>query len=127
MRMRQGCAILLLVCTCLAVAPPTAGADSMPFACIAISPADSATVAVSPAEVVLTFNAPVDPLMTGGYVHNLDNVIVSTGVRVAADDPAKIIISLLPNLPTGWYMVMWNTAMRGADEMIAGMQEFNVA
>lgn len=127
MRLRRVYAILLPLFACLTIAPPHAGADSAPFACINISPADSATVAVSPAEVVLTFNAPVDPLMTGGYVHNLDNVIVSTSVRIAPDDPTMVIISLSPNLPPGWYMVMWNTAMSGADETIAGMQEFNVA
>jgi hypothetical protein len=65
--------------------------------------------------------------MTGGYVHSLDNVIVSTGVHIAPDDPTKIVITLTPDLPSGWYMVMWNTAMNGDDETIAGMQEFNVA
>jgi methionine-rich copper-binding protein CopC len=118
---------LLLALGCLLFAAPQTRADSAPFACIGISPPDSATVTVSPSEVVLTFNAPVDATMTGGYVHNLDNVIVSTGVRIATDDPTKIIISLTPNLPSGWYMIMWNTAMPGADDSIAGMQEFNVA
>lgn len=120
-------ATLLLALGCLLIAAPQVGADSIPFACISISPPDSATLTVAPTEVVLTFNAPVDPNMTGGYVHNLDNVIVSTGVRIAPDDPTKVIIALTPNLPSGWYMVMWNTAMPGADGTIAGMQEFNVA
>src|SRR5438045_363029 len=85
---------LFLALGCLLFAAPQMRADSAPFACISISPPDSATVAASPSEVVLTFNAPVDAAMTGGYVHNLDNVIVSTGVRIASDDPTKVIISL---------------------------------
>jgi methionine-rich copper-binding protein CopC len=127
MRLLRTCSILLLLLGCLLLASPEAHADAAPFACISISPPDSATVAVSPSEVVLTFSAPVDPDMTGGYVHTLDNVIVSTGVRIAPDDPTKVVISLTPNLPSGWYMVMWNTMMNGGDESIAGMQEFNVA
>lgn len=127
MRLLRICLILLLLLGCLLLAAPEARADVAPFACISVSPPDSATVAVSPSEVVLTFSAPVDPDMTGGYVHTLDNVIVSTGVRIAPDDPTKVVISLTPNLPSGWYMVMWNTTMNGGDDSIAGMQEFNVA
>jgi methionine-rich copper-binding protein CopC len=126
MRLWRTGALVLLALGCLLLAAPETRADVSSFACISISPPDSATVAVSPSEVVLTFSAPVDPTLTGGYVHNLDNVIVSTGVRIAPDDPTKII-TLTPNLPSGWYMVMWNTTMNGGDDSIAGMQGFNVA
>jgi methionine-rich copper-binding protein CopC len=127
MRQLRIFSIALIALVCLLFAVPAVHADATPFACISISPPDSATVAVSPSAVVLTFNAPVDLTMTGGYVHNLDNVIVSTGVHIAPDDPTQIVITLMPDLPSGWYMVMWNTAMNGDDETIAGMQEFNVA
>jgi methionine-rich copper-binding protein CopC len=127
MRTRWIFSILVVTLGCMLLGVPGTPARAADFAYISIDPPDSATVSVSPAEVVLNFSAPVDPMLTGGYIHNLDNVIVSTGVRIDANDPAKIIISLTPNLPSGWYMIMWNTTPLGGDESIAGMQEFNVA
>jgi methionine-rich copper-binding protein CopC len=94
---------------------------------IASEPPSGAVVAPPPPQIVLTFSQPTDPSMTGGYVHNVDGIIVSTAIAVSPDDPTKVIVTLTPDLTSGWYMVMWNTALVGSDDYITGDLTFAIA
>ncbi len=102
-------------------------AASNPAEFIASDPPSGATVATAPTQITLTFSKPTDPSMTGGYVHNVDGIIVSTTIKVSASDPTKVIVTLTPNLASGWYMVMWNTALVGSDDYITGDVTFEIA
>ena len=91
-------------------------------------PPSGATIAAAPTQIVLTFSNPTDPAMTGGYVHNVDGIIVSTAIKVSPDDATKIIVTLTPGLASGWYMVMWNTALVGNDDnILIGDVTFEIA
>lgn len=94
---------------------------------ITSDPVTGTTITTPPTQVVLIFSHAMDPGMTGGYVHNVDGVIVSTSIKVSADDPTIIVVSLAPNLTSGWYMVMWNTALVGSDELLFGDVTFEIA
>jgi methionine-rich copper-binding protein CopC len=94
---------------------------------IASDPPSGMTVESAPTQVVLTFSNPTDPAMTGGYVHNVDGEIVSTAIRVSPDDATKVIVTLAPDLTSGWYMVMWNTALLGSDDILSGDITFEIA
>jgi copper resistance protein C len=94
---------------------------------IASDPPSGMTVESAPTQVVLTFSNPTDPAMTGGYVHNVDGIIVSTAINVSPDDATKIIVTLSPDLTSGWYMVMWNTALLGSDDILSGDITFEIA
>jgi methionine-rich copper-binding protein CopC len=94
---------------------------------IASDPPSGMTVESAPTQVVLTFSNPTDPAMTGGYVHNVDGIIVSTAINVSSDDATKIIVTLSPDLTSGWYMVMWNTALLGSDDILSGDITFEIA
>ena len=94
---------------------------------IASDPPSGATITTAPTQIVLTFSGPTDPSMTGGYVHNVDGVIVSTAIAVSPDDATKVIVTLTPDLASGWYMVMWNTALVGSDDYITGDVTFEIA
>ncbi|HEY8292867.1 MAG TPA: copper resistance protein CopC [Thermomicrobiales bacterium] len=94
---------------------------------IASEPPSGAVVAAPPTQIILTFSQPTDPSMTGGYVHNVDGIIVSTAIAVSPDDPTKVIVTLTPGLASGWYMVMWNTALVGSDNYITGDLTFDIA
>lgn len=124
--MRWERAMVIMLAAVLLIGGQTP-AHAAPAVFTAINPPDSATLTASPPQVVLTFSAPIDPVMTGGYVHDLSGTIVSTGVRVSPDDRAQVVIALAPNLPSGWYMVMWNTAPDGSDDLLSGMTQFNIA
>jgi copper resistance protein C len=94
---------------------------------IASDPPSGTTITTPPTQIVLTFSNATDPSMTGGYVHNVDGNIVSTAIAVSPDDPTKVIVTLTPNLASGWYMVMWNTALVGSDDYITGDMTFAIA
>lgn len=95
---------------------------------IASDPPSGMTVETAPTQVVLTYSSPTDPAITGGYVHNVDGIIVSTAINVSPDDATKVIVTLSPGLPSGWYMVMWNTAFAGNDDnILSGDMTFEIA
>lgn len=127
--MRDGGRFLLIAMLLIALIAAGGGAVSAenPPELLSSDPPSGVTLATAPAQVVLTFSKATDPGMTGGYVHNVDGAIVSTGIKVSADDPTKIIVTLAPDLTRGWYMVMWNTALAGSDEPIFGDVTFEIA
>jgi methionine-rich copper-binding protein CopC len=120
---------ILLVATLVAFLLVMGGivSASNPPEFIASDPPSGMTVESAPTQVVLTFSSPTDPAMTGGYVHNVDGIIVSTAIAVSPDDPTKVIVTLTPDLTSGWYMVMWNTALVGSDDYITGDLTFAIA
>jgi methionine-rich copper-binding protein CopC len=128
MRSAYGCRIFLIAAL-LAVLVLAGGAVSAanPPEFLASDPPSGVTVATAPEQVVLTFSKPLDGGMTGGYVHSVDGVIVSTSIKVSPDDATKVIVSLAPNLSSGWYMVMWNTALVGSDDFLTGDITFEIA
>ncbi len=119
--------LIARVLIALVMANVSAVAAATPPEFIASEPPSGATIATPPTQIVLTFSKPTDPSMTGGYVHNVDGVIVSTTIAVSTDDPTKVIVTLTPNLASGWYMVMWNTALVGSDEYLTGDVTFAIA
>lgn len=129
MRMRAGGRILLIAVLLIALIAVSGGAVTAtnPPEFITSDPQSGMTVTTAPTQVVLTFSKATDPGMTGGYVHNVDGIIVSTSIKVSADDPTRIIVSLAPNLTSGWYMVMWNTALVGSDDILFGDVTFEIA
>jgi methionine-rich copper-binding protein CopC len=118
---------MLLAALIMTMASVGAVAAENPPEFIASDPPSGATIAAAPTQIVLTFSQPTDPSMTGGYVHNVDGVIVSTAIAVSPDDPTKVIVTLTPGLASGWYMVMWNTALVGSDDYITGDVTFEIA
>jgi methionine-rich copper-binding protein CopC len=117
-------AMLLLT---FALASGGAVAASNPPEFIASDPPSGMTIETAPTQIVLTFSNATDPDMTGGYVHNVDGIIVSTAIKVSPDDPTKVLITLAPDLTSGWYMVMWNTALVGSDDILSGDLTFEIA
>ncbi|MGI8688735.1 MAG: copper resistance CopC family protein [Thermomicrobiales bacterium] len=115
----------LLMALVLASVSAVAAANPPEF--IASEPPSETTIATPPTQIILTFSKPTDPSMTGGYVHNVDGVIVSTAIAVSPDDATKVIVTLTPNLASGWYMVMWNTALVGSDNYLTGDVTFAIA
>lgn len=116
---------MLLMALMLASVATVAASNPPEF--IASEPPSGATITTAPTEIMLTFSQPTDPSMTGGYVHNVDGIIVSTAIAVSPDDPTKVIVTLAPGLASGWYMVMWNTALVGSDDYITGDITFAIA
>jgi copper resistance protein C len=129
MRRAHAGRILLIVTLLVTLMLATGGAVSAenPPEFIASDPPSGMTVEPAPTQVVLTFSNPTDPAMTGGYVHNVDGEIVSTAIRVSPDDATKVIVTLAPDLTSGWYMVMWNTALLGSDDILSGDITFEIA
>ena len=125
LRRSRGLLIALLMVLTLASVGNVATANPPEF--IASEPPSGATIATAPTQITLSFSKPTNPSMTGGYVHNVDGIIVSTAIKVSADDPTKVIVTLTPNLASGWYMVMWNTALVGSDDYITGDVTFEIA
>jgi methionine-rich copper-binding protein CopC len=126
---RRGYPALLIAIALIALAvggfAPVAAENPPEFT--ASDPPSGATVDTAPTQITLTFSQPTDPSMTGGYVHNVDGVIVSTAIAVSQDDPTKVIVTLTPGLASGWYMVMWNTALVGSDDYLTGDMTFQIA
>lgn len=129
MRSAYGCRIFLATTLLTALVLVGGGAVSAanPPEFLSSDPPSGVTVATAPTQVVLTFSKPLDPGMTGGYVHSEDGVIVSTAIKISPDDATKVIVSLAPNLTSGWYMVMWNTALAGSDDYLTGDVTFAIA
>jgi methionine-rich copper-binding protein CopC len=129
MRMRAVGRVFLIGMMLVALIAASGGAVSAtnPPEFVTSDPVTGTTITTPPTQVVLTFSKEMDPGMTGGYVHNVDGVIVSTSIKVSADDPTKIIVTLAPNLISGWYMVMWNTALVGSDDILFGDVTFEIA
>lgn len=121
----RGLLVAMLLMTLTLASVGTVAANPPEF--ISSEPPSGATIAIPPTQITLTFSKPTDPGMTGGYVHNVDGIIVSTAIRVSANDPTKVIVTLTPNLASGWYMVMWNTALVGSDDYITGDVTFEIA
>ncbi len=90
-------------------------------------PQSGTTITTAPTQISLLFSMPMNPDLTGGYVHDVNGMIVSTSIKVDANDPTKIMITLAPNLSSGWYMVMWNTAPGSSEDVIFGDVTFNIA
>jgi methionine-rich copper-binding protein CopC len=121
---------ILLVATLMTLMLAIGGgvSASNPPEFVASDPPSGMTVDTAPTQVVLTFSSPTDPAMTGGYVHNVDGIIVSTAINVSPDDATKIIVTLSPDLTSGWYMVMWNTALVSDDDnILSGDMTFEIA
>lgn len=129
MRISNGARVLLAAVLLIALIAASGGtvAAENPPEFLSSDPASGATVTTAPAQIVLTFSKATDPGMTGGYAHNVEGNIVSTGIKVSPDDPTKIIVSLAPDLTSGWYMVMWNTALVGSDDVLFGDVTFEIA
>lgn len=129
MRMRDGARVFLIAVLLIALIAASGGAVAAenPPEFLSSDPPSGVTLATAPTQITLSFSRATDPGMTGGYVHNVDGVIVSTSIKVSGDDPTKVIVTLAPNLTSGWYMVMWNTALVGSDEPIFGDVTFEVA
>ncbi|MGI8856351.1 MAG: copper resistance CopC family protein [Thermomicrobiales bacterium] len=117
--------VMALVTFMLATGGAVAASNPPEF--ITSDPPSGMTIATAPTQIVLTFSNPTDPAMTGGYVHNVDGIIVSTAIKVSADDASKVIVTLAPGLTSGWYMVMWNTALVGSDDILSGDVTFEIA
>src|SRR5438132_1089092 len=96
MRMRAGGRFLCIAMLLISII--AAGGGSLPATnqpeFVTSVPVTGTTITTPPTQVVLTFSKAMDPGMTGGYVHNVDGVIVSTSIKVSADDPTKIIVTL---------------------------------
>lgn len=116
-------AILLIMLT-MTGAGLVSAANGPPF--VASDPPSGATITAPPTQITVTFANPLDSSLTGGYVHDMDGKIVSTSIKVSTDDSRKIIITLGPNLVSGWYMVMWNTAVQGSGDIIFGDTTFDL-
>ncbi len=120
--------LIVMALVTLMLATGGAVAASNPPEFIASDPPSGMTIATAPTQIVLTFSDATDPAMTGGYVHNVDGVIVSTAITVSADDATKVVVTLAPGLASGWYMVMWNTALiRSDDNILSGDITFEIA
>ncbi len=125
---RRGYPVLLIAIALIALAVADLGTVAAnPPEFVASEPPSGTTIATAPTQITLSFSKPTNPSMTGGYVHNVDGIIVSTAIKVSADDPTKVIVTLTPNLASGWYMVMWNTALVGSDDYITGDVTFEIA
>ena len=129
MRVWHGARGVLIVAFLMALMMTNIGAVTAanPPEFITSEPPSGAVIATPPTRITLTFSKPTNPSMTGGYVHNVDGIIVSTAIAVSPDDPTKVIVTLTPNLASGWYMVMWNTALVGSDDYITGDVTFDIA
>ncbi len=129
MRMRHGgrvfTAAMLLLVLCMTGGAPAAAANPPEF--VGSVPPSGTTVITAPQQITLIFSKPMNPTMTGGYVHDENGTVVSTGIKVNPDDPRRITVTLGPNLLSGWYMVMWNTALDGSDDYIMGDVTFAIA
>jgi methionine-rich copper-binding protein CopC len=120
--------LLIAIVMTLMLAMGGAVSASNPPEFVASDPPSGMTVDAAPTQVILTFSGPTDPAMTGGYVHDVDGIIVSTAINVSPDDATKVIVTLTPGLPSGWYMVMWNTALAGNDDnILSGDMTFEIA
>lgn len=119
--------VLLPALVLVALLTGTLAVADAPQGLVRADPPDAVTLPIGPQRIVLTYGMPLNPAMTGGYVSDVGGALVSTSVRVNSNDPTQIIIGLAPNLPSGWYMVMWNTALAGGDDPLDGMTTFNVA
>ena len=90
------------------------------------TPADKATVATAPAQVVLTFREETSATQSNGAVMDASGATVSTGFKVDLNDRTKMTIDLKPNLPAGVYTVKFHTLTEDDNGMVDGTTTFTV-
>jgi methionine-rich copper-binding protein CopC len=72
-------------------------------------PANGATVATPPAQVVITFSEETSVTKSDGMVMDAAGTMVSTGWSVDLNERTKLTIPLKPNLPNGIYTVSYTS------------------
>lgn len=82
-------------------------------------PPDRATLAQTPAQVILDFTGATSATRSNGTVTDGSGAVVSTGWSVEPSRPSRMLIVLRPGLPDGVYAVNWRT-LDEADNTPAG-------
>ena len=72
-------------------------------------PANGATVATAPAQVVITFSQETSATKSNGAVTDVTGMVVSTGWSVDLNERTKMTIPLKPNLGGGIYTVSYTS------------------
>jgi len=71
-------------------------------------PAVGSEVSPSPPQLVLTFTEGVEPLFSSVELHNAQGAIVPLGKPTRAPGDERKLVTKLPTLPSGSYMVIWH-------------------
>lgn len=95
---------VVLLALVLGVGASTAGAHA---ALEATAPAAGAALDAPPEEIVLTFNEPVELELGGVRVYDQDRELVSGGEQADVTGDGRTIVSPLPELGDGTYVVTW--------------------
>jgi methionine-rich copper-binding protein CopC len=75
-------------------------------------PKVGATISSSPTQVRIWFDSDLEPAFSKLMVHNADNKMMNTkDSRVDPSDP-KLLEVVVPPLPPGIYIVIWNVVAR---------------
>jgi methionine-rich copper-binding protein CopC len=90
------------------------------------TPANGATVATPPAEVVITFSKETSATKSNGVVTDGTGATVSTGWHVDLNERTKLSIALKPNLPNGIYTVNWTSLSEDDGHVVDGSFIFTV-
>lgn len=89
-------------------------------------PANGATVATPPGEVVITFSKETSATKSNGVVIDGTGATVSTGWKVDLNERTKLTIGLKPNLPNGIYTVNWTSLSEDDGHVVDGSFIFTV-
>jgi LPXTG-motif cell wall-anchored protein len=90
------------------------------------TPADEATLEVSPPEISGTFTQDIDPDGSAMQLRTIDGEVVAEGVP-DPDDPRRMAITAVPELAPGEYEVRWTTISAEDGEVARGTWTFTVA
>jgi methionine-rich copper-binding protein CopC len=91
-----------------------------------ISPADRATVAGSPAAIVLTFSQDLDPAKSSIRVVDAAGAVVVQGGTVPAGKPRELDLAITTPLPPGAYEIRWTSFSSEDGEQDRGVTSFTV-
>jgi methionine-rich copper-binding protein CopC len=72
-------------------------------------PANGATIATPPAQIVITFSQETSATKSNGAVTDATGTVVSTGWSVDLNERTKMTIGLKPSLPNGIYTVNYTS------------------
>jgi copper resistance protein C len=91
-----------------------------------VTPADGATVAVLPTEIVMTFSEDLDPAKSSIVVAEVGNPPVASGGEVSASDLKRMTLAL-PELVAGEYEIRWTSASAEDGDLERGTTHFTYA
>jgi copper resistance protein C len=115
-------AVLSAVVILLTLAPTVLGHAELDTA----SPADKATVATTPTEIVFTFTEPVAPANSSLKLVDASGTIVAEGSTVDPADPKTMRLPVSPQ-PPGTYTVRWTTKSALDGDLDHGTTTFTIA